>query len=66
MCNFKVDVYLEETRHNLVNVLDVVEVLSERVVDVDGHHLPVSFALVDHRKDAKDLDLEHGAPEMDN
>ena len=31
--------YFEEAWHDLVDVLDVVQVLSKRVVDVDRHHL---------------------------
>ena len=36
---FKNSSYFEEAWHDLVDVLDVVQVLSKRVVDVDRHHL---------------------------
>ena len=58
-----INIHLEETWHDLVNVLDVVEVLGKRVVDVDGHHFPVRLALINHSKDSQDLHFEDGAPE---
>ena len=45
--------------------MDVVEVLRQRIVDVNGYDFPVGLSLVNHGKDAKDLDLEDGASRMD-
>merc|ERR1719175_217373 len=56
---------LKEAWHNLVDVLDVVEILGKRIVDINGHHFPVSLTLVDHRKHTKHLHFENGAPWMD-
>lgn len=40
-----------------LNVLNVVEPVRERVVDVDDDDLPVGLALVEESHDAEDLDL---------
>ena len=42
-----------------LNILDVVQARSERVVDVDDNDLPVSLALVEQSHDTEDLDLDH-------
>ena len=45
----------DEARHVRVDVVDVVELLGEGVPRVDGEHLPVRLALVDHGERAEDL-----------
>lgn len=47
----------EETREVTLNVLNVVQLGSERVVDVDHNDLPVRLLLVEQGHDTKDLDL---------
>lgn len=49
----------EVAAHDLLEVLDGVEGLGAGVAHVDANYLPVRLALVDHGKDAKDLDLAH-------
>jgi hypothetical protein len=47
----------DETRQVPLNVLDVVQTRSERVVDVDDEDLPVGLTLVKQGHDTEDLDL---------
>ena len=42
-----------------LNVLNVVELGSKRVVDINDNDLPVSLLLVEKGHDTKDLDLLH-------
>lgn len=48
----------EQTGQVALDVLDVVELGSERVVHVDDHDLPVGLALVEQSHDTKDFDLD--------
>jgi hypothetical protein len=48
----------EETGQVALNVFDVVELGSQRVVHVDDHDLPVRLALVEQSHDTEDLDLD--------
>lgn len=47
----------EKTRQMALDILNVVELGSERVVDVDDNDLPVSLLLVEEGHDTEDLDL---------
>lgn len=47
----------EETREMTLNILDVVQARSKRVVDVDDNDLPVGLALVEQSHDSQNLDL---------
>ena len=47
----------EETRELAFNVLNVVQLGSKRVVDVDDNDFPVGLLLVEKGHGAKDLDL---------
>lgn len=47
----------EETRELALNVLDVVELSSKRVVDVDDNDLPVGLLLIKESHHTEDLDL---------
>lgn len=47
----------EETRQVSLDVLDVVQLRSKRVVDVDDNDLPVSLLLIEQGHDTEDLDL---------
>lgn len=47
----------EETRELALNILNVVQLGSKRVVNVDNNDLPVGLLLVEKGHDAKDLDL---------
>lgn len=47
----------EEARQVALNVLDVVELRSQRVVHVNDNDLPVSLLLVEKGHDTEDLDL---------
>lgn len=47
----------EEAREVAFDILDVIELGSKRVVDVDDNDLPVSLLLVEQGHDAEDLDL---------
>lgn len=40
-----------------LNILNIVELASERVVDIDDNDLPVSLALVEQSHDAENFDL---------
>lgn len=42
-----------------LNILNIVELGSERVVDIDDNDLPVSLLLVEKGHDTEDLDLLH-------
>jgi hypothetical protein len=47
----------EETRELALNILNIVELSSKRVVDVDDNDLPVSLLLVKESHHTEDLDL---------
>lgn len=47
----------EETREVTLNVLNVVELGSQRIVDVDGNDLPVGLLLIQQGHHTKGLDL---------
>jgi hypothetical protein len=48
----------QETRQVALDILDIVQLGSQWVVDVDDHDLPVSLALVEECHDTEDLDLD--------
>jgi hypothetical protein len=48
----------EKTGQVALDVLDVVQLGSQRVVHVDDHDLPVGLALVEQSHDTEDLDLD--------
>lgn len=48
----------QESREELFDVLDVLHLISKRVVDVDSQELPVSLALIDQRQSSEDLHLD--------
>lgn len=47
----------EKTRQMALDILNVVELGSERIVDVDDNDLPVSLLLVEKGHDTENLDL---------
>ena len=47
----------EETREVTLNVLNVVEFGSQRIVDIDGDDLPVGLLLIKQGHHTEDLDL---------
>lgn len=48
----------QQARKVALDILDVVELGSQRVVDVDDDDLPVGLLLVEQSHDAEDLDLD--------
>lgn len=55
----------EQTGQVALDVLDVVELGSQRVVHIDDHNLPVGLSLVEQCHDTKDLDLDNIAGLVD-
>lgn len=49
----------EESREELFNILDVVELIGDWVINVDGQKLPVSLSLVDQCECSQNLDLHN-------
>ena len=47
--------YLEEPWHDLVHIIDIIEVLREGIVDINGDHFPISLTLVNHGKHSQHL-----------
>lgn len=48
----------QQARKVALDILDVIQLRSERVVNVDDHNLPVSLLLVEQGHDAENLDLD--------
>lgn len=47
----------QQSRENLFNITDVVQLIGQWVVYIDRNDLPVSFAFIDQRHGAQDLHL---------
>merc|ERR1719184_5246 len=56
----------EKSWHNLVNIVDIIQIVSKRIIDINSNQLPVSFALVNHSEDTQHFHLDHGAPLVDS
>ena len=52
---------VKEAGKEAINVLNVLELLGPGVVAVDGYHLPISLAFVNHAQDPEHLDWPHFA-----
>merc|ERR1719427_1235115 len=57
---------LEKSWHNLVNIVDIIQIVSERIIDINSNQLPISFALVNHSEDTQHFHLDHSAPLVDS
>ena len=55
----------DESRKVVLDVLDIVQLGSEGVVDINDDDLPVGLALVEESHDTEDLDLLHLADVAD-
>lgn len=53
---------VQETGHDLLNVMDVIDLIGLGIVDVDGQHFPIGFSFVNEGHGAQDLDLNNGPP----
>lgn len=52
---------LQQTRKHLLDISNVVQLISQRIGHVDRDHLPVGFALIDQRYRSQDLHLDNFA-----
>jgi hypothetical protein len=52
---------IKNARHVGLDVADVVQRASQRIIEGDGNELPVHFAVVNHAENAKNLDGRDGA-----
>merc|ERR1719153_1935278 len=55
----------EKSWHNLVNIVDIIQIVSKRIIDINSNQLPVSFPLVNHSEDTQHFHLDHSAPLVD-